>query len=78
MGLYASLLPPLIWMSLLYFAPIALLVSYSIWRLEAFDIVKEFTLNNFQVIFTNSSYRTVIGRTLMTALGVTLIDIAIA
>ncbi|MBD2460329.1 ABC transporter permease [Oscillatoria sp. FACHB-1407] len=77
-GLYASLLPPLIWMSLLYFAPIALLVSYSIWRLEAFDIVKEFSLTNFQVIFTNPAYRTVILRTLGTALGVTVIDILIA
>lgn len=77
-GLYASLLPPLIAMSLLYFVPIALLISYSIWRLEAFDIVKEFTLANFNTIATNPSYRTVIGRTVATALGVTLIDGAIA
>lgn len=77
-GLYGSLLPPLIWMSLLYFVPIALLISYSIWQLEEFDIVKEFTLDNFRAIATNPSYRTVIGRTVTTALGVTLIDVAIA
>jgi spermidine/putrescine transport system permease protein len=65
-------------MSLLYFVPIALLISYSIWRLEAFDIVKEFTLDNFKTVATNSSYRTVIGRTVATALGVTLIDVTIA
>lgn len=77
-GLPATLLPPLLWMTLLYFVPIALLISYSVWRLEAFDIVKEFSLINFQTIFTNSSYRTVILRTVLTALGVTAIDAMIA
>lgn len=77
-GLSLSLLPPLLWMTLLYFVPIALLVSYSVWRLEAFDIVKEFSLVNFKTILTNTAYRTVIGRTVATALGVTLIDVVIA
>lgn len=77
-GLYATLLPPLLWMTLLYFVPLAILISYSVWRLEAFDIVKEFSLTNFQAIFTNSAYRTVILRTVLTALGVTAIDICIA
>ncbi|HEY9642364.1 MAG TPA: ABC transporter permease [Coleofasciculaceae cyanobacterium] len=78
LGLYSTLLPPLVWMTLLYFVPIALLISYSIWRLEAFDIVKEFSLVNFRTILTSSAYRTIIGRTVLTALSVTLIDIAIA
>lgn len=77
-GLYATLFPPLLWMSFLYFVPIALLISYSVWRLEAFDIVKEFSLTNFQTIFTNPAYRTVIGRTVLTAIGVTAIDALIA
>lgn len=78
LGLYASLLPPLLWMTLLYFVPLALLISYSGWRLESFEIVKEFSLVNFKTILTNSAYRTVILRTLATALSVTLIDIVIA
>lgn len=78
MGLYATLLPPLLWITVLYFVPIAILISYSFWRLESFDIVQEFSLTNFQTILGNVAYRTVIARTLMTALGVTLIDIAIA
>jgi ABC-type spermidine/putrescine transport system permease subunit I len=77
-GLYATLLPPLFWMTLLYFVPIVLLISYSVWRLEAFDIVKEFSLKNFQTIATNSAYRAVIIRTVFTALSVTAIDILIA
>lgn len=77
-GLYTSLLPPLLWMTLLYFVPILLLISYSVWRLEAFDIVKEFSLTNFRTIFTNAAYRTVIVRTVLTALIVTLLDIGIA
>jgi len=77
-GLYASLLPPLVWTSLLYFVPLAILISYSVWRLESFDIVKQFSLVNFQTILTNPSYRSVILRTVATALSVTLIDIVIA
>jgi spermidine/putrescine transport system permease protein len=77
-GLYATLLPPLLWMTLLYFVPIALLISYSVWRLEDFDIVKEFSFVNFQTILTNSAYRTVILRTVLTALSVTAIDALIA
>jgi spermidine/putrescine transport system permease protein len=77
-GLYASLLPPLIWMTLLYFVPLAILLSYSLWRLEAFDIVKELSLVNFQTIFGNPSYRTIIVRTVATALGVTVLDAIIA
>jgi spermidine/putrescine transport system permease protein len=77
-GLYASLLPPLVWTSLLYFVPLAILISYSVWRLESFDIVKQFSLVNFQTILTNPSYRSVILRTVTTALSVTLIDIVIA
>ncbi|MBD1913089.1 MULTISPECIES: ABC transporter permease [unclassified Leptolyngbya] len=77
-GLYASLIPPLLWMTLLYFVPLAILMSYSVWKLESFDIVRQFNLSNFHAIFTNPSYRTVILRTVGTALGVTLIDILIA
>lgn len=78
LGLYAALLPPLLWTSLLYFVPLAILISFSVWRLEAFDIVQEFSLINFKTILTNASYRSIIVRTVGTALGVTMIDIAIA
>jgi len=77
-GLFATVLPPVIWMGLLYFVPIIILISYSFWHLEGFDIVKEFSLHNFQAIATNRSYQSVIIRTLLTALGVTIIDIIIA
>jgi spermidine/putrescine transport system permease protein len=65
-------------MTVLYFVPIVLLMTYSVWRLDAFDIVREVSLKNFVTILTNPSYRTVIVRTVATALVVTLIDGAIA
>ena len=77
-GLYTALLPPLIWMSIFYFIPLALLMGYSVLRLEEFDIVKEFNLGNFAAIFTNAAYRTVIFRTILISLLVTAIDILIA
>jgi ABC-type spermidine/putrescine transport system permease subunit I len=77
-GLYAALLPPLVTMALLYFVPLALLLIYSVWRLEAFEIVKEWSWVNFQTIVSNPAYRRVMGRTVAIALGVTVIDAAIA
>jgi spermidine/putrescine transport system permease protein len=77
-GFYATLLPPLIGMALLYFIPILILISYSFWRLEGFDIVYKFSFKNFQVILGSSAYRIVIVRTIATALLVTLIDAVIA
>ena len=78
LGLYATLLPPLAWMSLIYFVPLALLSVYGFWRLESFEIVQEFTLKNFQTIASSVSYRKVLVRTVAIALGVTAIDVAIA
>lgn len=77
-GLYATLLPPLLWMSLLYFVPITILISYSIWRLESFDIIKEFSLVNFRLILSNAAYLSVTARTIATALSVSLIDAIIS
>jgi ABC-type spermidine/putrescine transport system permease subunit I len=77
-GMYATVLPPVIWMGLLYFLPIAILASYSFWRLEGFEIIQEFSFTNFQAIATNTSYQSVIFRTLATALGVTILDMIIA
>jgi spermidine/putrescine transport system permease protein len=77
-GLFAALLPPLVWMSLLYFVPLLILISYSVWRLDGFDIVPDLSLVNFQNIFGNAAYRTVMVRTVGTALGVTAIDAVIA
>ena len=78
LGLYATLLPPLVGMAILYFLPILILVSYSFWRLEDFDIVYEFSLKNFQTILGSSAYRIVLLRTSATALAVTIIDGIIA
>jgi ABC-type spermidine/putrescine transport system permease subunit I len=78
LGLYGTLLPPLVWMTLLYFVPIALLSVYSVWRLESFEIVQTFSLDNFKTIATNAAYRKVLVRTVAIALGVTVIDAAMA
>ncbi len=65
-------------MTLLYFVPLLILISYSVWRLDYLEVVHEFSLKNFETIFGSSTYRTIILRTLATSLGVTLIDIVIA
>ncbi len=77
-GLYGALLPPLLWMTLLYFVPLGVLILYGFWRLESFEIVRELGLSNFQAIATSPTYRSILGRTVLTALVVTVVDGAIA
>lgn len=77
-GLYATLLPPLVGLTALYFIPLLILVSYSLWHLEGFDIVYEFSFKNIQTILGSLAYRTVIFRTITTAIVVTFIDAILA
>src|SRR6266566_4792294 len=71
---------PLGWFVVIYLASLVLLLITSFWSIDAFttEIVQVWNLDNFQTIFTNETYRTIIFRTVWMAARVTLIDAAIA
>ncbi len=74
------LTPPLAWFVLVYFASLILLLITAFWSIDPFTtrIVEEWTTNNFRIIFTEPTYRTIIGRTVLIAALVTITDAVLA
>ena len=68
------------WFVLVYFASLILLLITAFWSIDPFTtrIVEEWTTNNFRIIFTEPTYRTIIGRTVGLAALVTVTDAVLA
>lgn len=71
---------PLLWVTVLYLVPLLLLLIYAFWRYDPVqgETVRTFSLENFREIFGSSAYLRTIGRTVLVAAGVTLIDAIIS
>ena len=71
---------PLTWLVLVYVVALAALLVTAFWSVDSFtgELNRSFTLENLREITTESLYRTVTIRTVMVALVVTIVDIAIA
>lgn len=78
LGLVLS--PPLLWLLLVYIASLAALLVTAFWTVNSFtgNIVFEFSFDNFSKILTQATYQAVTFRTVALAIGVTVIDVAIA
>ncbi len=74
------LTPPLAWFVLIYIASLVLLLITAFWAIDPFttQIIQVWNLNNFRVIFTEPTYRTIIGRTVLMAALVTITDAVLA
>lgn len=74
------LTPPMAWFVLVYLASLVLLLITAFWSIDPFttQIVQVWNTNNFQVILSNPTYRTIIGRTAGLAALVTVTDIVLA
>lgn len=70
----------MLWLVVAYLGSIAVLLVSAFWSVDGFtgQVVKEFTLGNFQELLTEPLYFTVAVRTLLLALTVTVIDAVIA
>lgn len=77
-GFWASFTPPFLWLSLFYFVPLLILLSYAFFHHEFVTVVRTFTLENFREIFAQPGYRDTFVRTLWIAALVTAIDALIA
>jgi putative spermidine/putrescine transport system permease protein len=71
---------PLTWLVLIYVVALAGLLVTAFWSVDSFtgELNRSFTLDNIREISTESLYRTVTIRTVMVALVVTIVDVAIA
>ncbi|MGE5131307.1 MAG: ABC transporter permease [Gemmatimonadota bacterium] len=74
-----TLSPPLAWFLVIYLASLAVMLVTAFWTVNPFTnaLVHSWTLSNFQQIFT-STYLTVIGRTVLMAVVVTVTDTILA
>jgi putative spermidine/putrescine transport system permease protein len=71
---------PLTWLVLIYIVALAALLVTAFWSVDSFtgELNRSFTLDNIREITTEALYRTVTIRTVMVALVVTIVDVAIA
>src|SRR2546425_346093 len=74
------LTPPLAWFVLVYLASLVLLLITAFWTTDPFttQIVQVWNTDNFQTIFNEPTYRTIVGRTLLMAAAVTATDAVLA
>ena len=74
------LTPPLLWLLLAYLGSIAVLLITAFWSVNGFTgtVPPDFTLANLQSLVSDPLYREVALRTLLVALGVTVIDAVVA
>jgi len=72
--------PPLAWFVVIYFASLALLLITAFWTINPFttQIVQQWNLDNFRIILTDSTYWSIIGRTVLIASLVTITDAVLA
>ena len=75
-----TLLPPVGWMLVVYLAALALLLVTSFWRVDPFttSIERIWGLRNYQLLFTEPTYRIIALRTLGISAAVMVTDVALA
>ena len=76
----ALLAAPLSWLGLVYLGSLIVLLITAFWSLDTFSgqVVKGFSLDNFETILTEPVYQKIVLRTVSVALLVTITDIVLA
>lgn len=71
---------PMTWLVLLYVVPLVMLFITAFWTTDSFtgEVIRAFTLENFQRLFTDPAYLTVALRSVGVAVAVTLISLVLA
>ena len=78
LGQYAGFSPAVLLFGVFFFAPMALVVAYSFWRVVDYRIVQDFTFENYSYFFGVGTYvRTLVATLWMSALA-TALTIAVA
>ncbi|MET0800341.1 MAG: ABC transporter permease [Actinomycetota bacterium] len=75
-----TLLPPLGWLAVFYLGALVLLLVNAFWTVDSLtgQIVKDWSLQNFQTLWSSPVYRTITLRTVWIASVVTIADIVLA
>jgi spermidine/putrescine transport system permease protein len=78
LGPVALLAAPMAWMTFFYLIPLALLLVHAFWSVDYLTVDRTLTLDNLRTVFGNPLYPTVLIRTFLIAVAVTLTDLVLA
>ncbi|MCH4091738.1 ABC transporter permease [Acetobacter sp.] len=80
LGHAALLLPPFGWLTVFYLGSLFALLLSAFWQVDSMsgEILHEWTLDNFRILVTDSTYRVIAERTIGIAVLVTITDIILA
>jgi spermidine/putrescine transport system permease protein len=78
LGAAGLLAAPMAWMTFFYLIPIGFLLIHAFWSVDYLTVNRTFTLENIQTITQNPLYPTVLLRTFLIAVAVTITDMALA
>jgi spermidine/putrescine transport system permease protein len=77
-GFLLLVLPGVAFLTVFLFLPIISIVVFSFWRTESYELIQDWNLENYQTILTQSTYLTMLGRSLFMATVVSLVSLAYA
>ena len=78
LGQYAGFLPAIVLYGLFFVAPLALIIAYSFWRTVDYNVVHDWTLDNYRYFFSVSTYLRTFWATVWVSVAATAITILIA
>jgi spermidine/putrescine transport system permease protein len=78
LGQYAGFLPALVLYGFFFVAPLALIVAYSFWQTVDYNVVHDWTLDNYRYFFSVPTYLRTFWATIWVSVAATAITILIA
>jgi len=78
LGQYAGFIPALILYGVFFLVPLGLIVAYSFWTVVDYNVVHDWTLDNYHYFFTVPTYVRTMWATLWVSLSATAITLLIA
>jgi ABC-type spermidine/putrescine transport system permease subunit I len=78
LGQYTGFIPALVLYGLFFVAPLALIVAYSFWRTVDYNVVHDWTFDNYRYFFSVPTYLKTFWATLWVSVSATAITILIA
>jgi ABC-type spermidine/putrescine transport system permease subunit I len=77
-GQYLGFLPALALYGIFFFVPLGLIVAYSFWQTVDYDVVHDWTFDNYHYFFSVSTYVSTMWATIWVSLAATALTIGIA
>jgi spermidine/putrescine transport system permease protein len=77
-GRFGGLVPAAVLFGLFFFVPFGLIVCFSFWKTSGYDVVHEWTLQNYRYFFSVTAYIKTMWATLWMALAATALTLGLA